>query len=128
LEAPDLWKLQPERGAAHIAELITSSFERRVKEAEEHNIRLANGEIKPGLKRIWWSIRGKRAEKEKEWRENSGKAKASLIWAMNDSVKWWFWSAGLLKVVGDTSQVTSPLVVRVCLIFLNDHASILICV
>ncbi|KAF9560470.1 ABC transporter [Agrocybe pediades] len=120
LEAPDLWKLQPERGAARVAELITSSFERRVKEANEYNTRLANGEIKPGLKSIWWSIRGKRAEREKHWREKTGKKKASLVWAMNDSVKWWFWSAGLLKVIGDTSQVTSPLVVRAIINFATE--------
>jgi hypothetical protein len=37
-----------------------------------------------------------------------------LVLALNDSVKWWFWSAGLLKLVGDTAQVTSPLVMKVC--------------
>jgi hypothetical protein len=28
--------------------------------------------------------------------------------AMNDSVKWWFWSSGILKVLNDTAPVTSP--------------------
>lgn len=119
LEATDLWKLQEGRGAAHVASLITESFTRRLREAEEYNKRLANGEVKPGLKGVWWSIRGKREEKEREWREKTGKKKASLAWALNDSVKWWFWSAGLLKVVGDTAQVTSPLVVKVRPMFAN---------
>ena len=114
LEAPDLWKLQNERGAAIVADKITASFTRRLKEADEYNKRLANGEIKPGLKGVWWSIRGNRAAKELEWRQKTGRKKASLVWALNDSVAWWFWSAGLLKVVGDTAQVTSPLVVKVC--------------
>jgi len=113
LEATDLWKLQPERGAQHIAQKINESFERRAVSAKEYNDRLERGEIGPGIKGIWWSIRGKRAEKEKEWREKTGKKRPSLIWAMNDSVKWWFWSGGLLKVVGDIAQVTSPLVVKV---------------
>lgn len=114
LEATDLWKLQPDRGAAHIGKLITESFDRRHKAANEYNERLANGEIGPGLKGVWWSLTGNRAEKEREWRENSGKRKANLALALNDSVKWWFWSAGLLKLVGDTAQVTSPLVMKVC--------------
>lgn len=113
LEATDLYKLQPNRGSAHIAKLITDSYARRTEMAREYNTKLANGDIGPGLKGVWWSLRGQRKEKEAEWREKTGKKKASLAFALNDSVKWWFWSAGFLKVVGDTAQVTSPLVVKV---------------
>lgn len=113
LEPPDLWKLQDERSAAQIADKITESFARRVKEATAYNERLERGEISPGLKGLWWSVTGRRQVKEKEWREKTGRKKASLVWAMNDSIKWWFWSAGLMKIIGDTAQVTSPLVVKV---------------
>lgn len=58
-------------------------------------------------------MRGVRAEREKQWREKDGRRKASLILSMNDSIFWWFWSAGILKVIGDTAQITSPLVVKV---------------
>lgn len=112
LESSDLWKLQDDRGAAHIAKLINESFDSRVLQAQEYNERLANGEIGPGLKGIWWSMTGNRAAKEKEWREKTGKKTASLAWALNDSVKWWFWSAGLFKLIGDLSQVTNPLVLK----------------
>ncbi|KAF5382133.1 hypothetical protein D9615_004305 [Tricholomella constricta] len=121
LEAPDLYKLQANRGAAYIAERINASFDRRYKEAEEYNTRLANGEVRPGWwKNVVWTFSGRRQEKEKKWREVDGKRKASLIWAMNDSVKWWFWSSGLLKVVGDTAQVTSPLLVKAIINFATD--------
>ncbi|KAF9484351.1 ABC transporter [Pholiota conissans] len=120
LEATDLWKLQDKRSAAHVASLITESFTRRLKKAEEYNKKLADGEISPGLKGVWWSITGKREKKEREWRQKTGRKKASLVWAMNDSVKWWFWSAGLLKVVGDTAQVTSPLVVKAIIKFATE--------
>ena len=114
LEATDFYKLQPDRGAAYIADKITESFERRVKIANEYNENLANGEIKPSLiKALWWTLRGNREAKEKKWRDETGRKKASIVWAMNDSVAWWFWSAGLFKVVGDTAQVTSPLLVKV---------------
>ncbi|KDR78885.1 hypothetical protein GALMADRAFT_244528 [Galerina marginata CBS 339.88] len=120
LEAVDLWKLQPDRSAAHVANLILESLDRRVKDADEYNQRLANGEVSPGFKGVWWSIKGVRKEREAEWRGKTGKKKASLVWAMNDSVKWWFWSAGLLKLVGDTAQVTSPLVMKAIITFASE--------
>ncbi|KAG5645528.1 hypothetical protein DXG03_005803 [Asterophora parasitica] len=118
LEAPDLYKLQADRGAKHIADKINASFDRRYRAAQDYNARLASGEVKPGMwKRVVWNFSGKRKEKEKQWREVDGKKRASLIWAMNDSVSWWFWSAGLLKVVGDTAQLTSPLLVKAIINF-----------
>ncbi|KAJ7671586.1 ABC transporter [Mycena polygramma] len=117
LEATDLYKLGDERASAYIAEKITTSFDRRHKAAIEYNIRLANGDISPGWRAIWWTVRGGRAKREKQWREKDGKRRASLVWAMNDSVKWWFWSGGILKVIGDTAQITSPLVVKAIINF-----------
>ncbi len=114
LEAPDLYKLQDNRGAAFIGEKITASFEKRRLAAAEYNRRLLNGDVRPGMKALWWSLRGNRPERERKWREKDGQRKASLVFAMNDSVKWWFWSSGILKVLGDTAQVTSPLLVKVC--------------
>ncbi|KAF8624506.1 hypothetical protein AX15_005822 [Amanita polypyramis BW_CC] len=120
LEASDLYKLQDHRGAARIANLINESFDRRVEEAAEYNAQLAKGEISPGLKGLWWSITGNRQEREKKWREVDGRKKASLVLAMNDSIKWWFWSAGILKVIGDTAQVTSPLIVKAIINFATE--------
>ncbi|KAG2110951.1 ABC transporter [Suillus discolor] len=117
LESSDLYRLREEHGALPIAEAILVSFKTRQKKAAEYNERLAKGEISPGLKGLWWSIKGVRTEREKQWREKDGKRKASLILAMNDSVFWWFWSAGILKVIGDTAQITSPLVVKAIINF-----------
>ncbi|TFK27186.1 ATP-binding cassette transporter YOR1 [Coprinopsis marcescibilis] len=121
LVAADLWKLQDERSSAAIAAKINESFDRRLKQASEYNARLARGEIKPGIRKVWWTVTpGKAADKEKRWREVNGRKKASLVWAMNDSVKWWFWSAGALKVISDTAQVTSPLVVKAIIKFASE--------
>ncbi|KAG1773522.1 ABC transporter [Suillus occidentalis] len=117
LESSDLYRLQEERGALPIADAIITSFKARQKKAAEYNERLTKGEIGPGLKGLWWSIRGVRAEREKQWREKDGQRKASLILAMNDSIFWWFWSAGILKVIGDTAQITSPLLVKAIISF-----------
>lgn len=89
LEAPDLYKLPDDRSAAYIAAKIEASFDARRKKANEYNERLAKGDVKAGWRVIVWTLRGKRAEREKKWREVGGKRKASLAYAMNDSVKWW---------------------------------------
>jgi hypothetical protein len=114
LETSDLWKLQDHRSSGVIAEAILTSFDARRKKADEYNARLANGEIKPPLSlRIMSRLRGDGEQRLKRWREKDGKAQPSLTLAMNDAVKWWFWSGGILKVIGDTAQVTSPLLLKV---------------
>ncbi|KAI0268425.1 ABC transporter [Russula aff. rugulosa BPL654] len=121
LEASDLWKLQDHRSAGVIAETILSSFDARRKKAEEYNTRLTNGEIKPPLSlRVMSRLRGDSEERLKRWREKDGKAQPSLTWAMNDAIKWWFWSGGVLKVIGDTAQITSPLILKYLIKFATD--------
>lgn len=113
LEATDLYKLQDYRSSAVIAEKITASFDARKANVDAWNAKLERGEIRPGvIKRAWWSMRGSREERERKWREGV-KKRASLALSMNDSVKLWFWTGGVLKVLGDTSLVTSPLLVKV---------------
>jgi hypothetical protein len=94
LQESDLYTLQSSRSAELIGEKIEASWLKRVEEAKRYN---ASGKVGT---RKWWGP--KRKEK-----------KASLVFSMNDSIAWWFWSSGILKVVGDTAQVTSPLVVKV---------------
>jgi len=113
LEATDLYKLPDHRSSGAIADKIIHSFEERQRKAAEYNSRLASGEISPGLKGIWWSIKGQRQEREKEWRENTGKKKASLAMAANDSVFWFFLSAGIFRLISDVALITSPLLVKV---------------
>lgn len=113
LEASDLYRLPDHRSAKIIGDKITASFDARVKKANEYNARLANGEISAGWRVIWWSLRGNRAQREKLWREKDGRRRASLVLAMNDSIAYWFWSAGFLKLVADVSTILTPLLVKV---------------
>lgn len=113
LEPEDLFKLQDSRAAALTAEKILRSFEARQVKADEYNARLKDGKISPGWRHLWWFLRGNRQEAEKKWREGGGFVKPSLVLAMNDSVAWWFWSGGIMKVTADVSQVLSPLLVKV---------------
>ncbi|KAH9003061.1 ABC transporter [Lactarius hatsudake] len=121
LEAPDLWKLQEHRSSEVIANAILDSFEARRKKADEYNTRLSNGEIKPPLKlRLMSALRGDSGERLRQWMEKDGRKQPSLTLAINDSVKWWFWSSGILKVAGDTAQVTSPLILKSLIKFATE--------
>ncbi|KAH9031752.1 ABC transporter [Lactarius pseudohatsudake] len=121
LEASDLWKLQEHRSSEVIANAILDSFEARRKKADEYNTRLSNGEIKPPLKlRLMSALRGDSEERLRQWMEKDGRKQPSLTLAINDSVKWWFWSSGILKVAGDTAQVTSPLILKSLIKFATE--------
>ena len=113
LESTDLYKLQDDRSAGVIAAKINASYSKRQAAAKEYNARLEAGQVSPGWRRIWWTLRGEGAEREKRWREVEGKHRPSLALAINDSVLWWFWSGALFKVVGDVTSILSPLLIKV---------------
>ncbi|CCO28288.1 Oligomycin resistance ATP-dependent permease YOR1 [Rhizoctonia solani AG-1 IB] len=117
LEAPDLWKLQESRSAEVMSNRIIESFERRKVQADAYNERLKSGQIGPGLRGVWWSLKGERAKREQQWRENDGLKKPSLALAMNDSVKWWFWTGGLCVLISNVAQICSPLLVKAIIRF-----------
>ena len=114
LQALDLWKLQENRSSEVIANAILDSFEARRRKADEYNTCLSSREIKPPLRLCLMSVLwGGSEERLKQWVEKDGRKQPSLTLAINDSVKWWFWSGGILMVVADTIQGTSPLIVKV---------------
>ncbi|KAJ6602805.1 ABC transporter [Mycena vulgaris] len=120
LEAYDLYKLQDERSAAVIGDKILESFARRRQLADAYNAQLSDGTIKAGWRAVWWTLKGDRARREKEWREKTGKRQPSLIFAMNDSVKWWFWTSGILKLFSDVAQITTPLIIGAIIDFATE--------
>ncbi|CAE6463976.1 hypothetical protein ACGC1H_006664 [Rhizoctonia solani] len=117
LEAPDLWKLQESRSAEVMSGRILDNFARRKADADAYNERLKNGQVGPGLRRVWWSIRGEKTKREQQWREKDGLKKPSLMLAMNDSVKWWFWTGGLCVLISGVAQICSPLLVKAIIRF-----------
>lgn len=102
------------RSSQVISQKIIASFQRRHEVAEAYNRRLERGEISPGMKKYIWKLRGNAAEREKTWRTKDGRRKANLALAMSDATYWFFWSGGLMKLVGDILTITSPLLVKVC--------------
>ena len=132
LQVPDLWKMDQSRQSGFLSDKLDASWANRVQVANEWNAKLDSGEISPGARRrVWWyilclyptkvngrsvSVSERLEGIEKEWREKSGRKHASIAGALNDTFGWHFWAGGLFKVVGDTSQMMSPLVVRVRLL------------
>ena len=133
LQATDLWKMDYTRESGNLGAQLDEAWARRVQAAKEWNVRLENGEIRPGIfKRAKWSIqalRGKgnygdrRAALEVHWRQVDGRREASLAWSLNDVFGREFWSGGAFKVIGDTSQLMGPLLVKAIINFGKEHAA-----
>ncbi|KAK7690924.1 hypothetical protein QCA50_006027 [Cerrena zonata] len=131
LQATDLWKMDESREAGYLSSKLDEAWAQRVKAAEEWNLRLDNGEIHPGLTtRLRWTLKALRrgqgyreriAAMEKQWRETDGRKEASLAWALNDTFGRSFWLGGIFKVIGDTSQLMGPLLVKAIINFGKAH-------
>ncbi|KAF9510627.1 hypothetical protein BS47DRAFT_1395826 [Hydnum rufescens UP504] len=79
------------------------------------------GDISPSwLRKVWWGIGGNYETRERQWRQQDGKKKPSLAFAMNDAVKWSFWSGGLLKIIADMAQIASPLVIKAIIKYVSE--------
>ncbi|KAI9000636.1 P-loop containing nucleoside triphosphate hydrolase protein [Trametes punicea] len=135
LQATDLWKMDESRESGVLGAKLDEAWARRVQSADEWNARLAKGEIKPSLiKRAKWSMqalrgqgtyRERRAALESQWREVDGRKQPSLVWALNDVFGRDFWFGGGFKVIGDTSQLMGPLLVKAIINFGKEHAAAL---
>ncbi|SGY78695.1 BQ5605_C008g04915 [Microbotryum silenes-dioicae] len=113
LVATDLWKLPPTMECGPLADQLMENFERRRKDVEAWNQSLDNGSFKPSvLRRGWWKMRASIGLGAAD-----GRRKPGLALALSDTFKYQFWSAGVIKVVADTAQVTSPLVVKAIIQF-----------
>ncbi|SCV70703.1 BQ2448_3465 [Microbotryum intermedium] len=113
LVATDLWKLPPSMECGPLADQLMENFERRRKEVEAWNQSLDDGSFKPSILRHgWWKMRASIGLGAAD-----GRRKPGLALALSDTFKYQFWSAGVIKVVSDTAQVTSPLVVKVLIQF-----------
>lgn len=109
LAKEDLWQLGERHRSEHLADTMIGHWERRYAEMVSWNARLDSGEYKPSvLRRGWWKTRSKIGLGRADGRKNV----PELYWALSDTFKLQWWSAGLLKVIADTLSVTSLLVTR----------------
>lgn len=129
LTPEDLWKMDEKREAKYLAGKLATLFQKRWDDSEVYNEKLARGDVAvPLAKKIRWRLGGgvggrktSYAEKEHEWRAKSGRKEPSLLWAVSDCFGAYFWAAGLFKIVADTLQVTSPLLVKALIRFSTEY-------
>ncbi|EPS96092.1 hypothetical protein FOMPIDRAFT_101769 [Fomitopsis schrenkii] len=125
LQATDLWKLDPSREAGTLGTRFDAAWAARVQAAADWNARLAGGEVHPSLllKMSWFFVAlvhfqvSMYAQRERAWRDGGGRREPSIAWALNDVFGWTFWTGGIFKVFGDTSQLMGPLLVRAIINF-----------
>ncbi|KAF9234112.1 ABC protein [Melanogaster broomeanus] len=125
LQASDLYKMDPSREAGRLSEKLEAAWARRVAAAVDWNDRLEKGEIDPSfLTRLSFVFRAmlasqgkegctyaeRRGALEKHWREVEGRKEASLTWALND-------------VIGDTSQLMGPIVLKSLITLAEERAA-----
>ena len=105
----DLWRLPPDKESSPLADKILAAWEKRLSSQEEWNRNLQDGTYKPSMSRkMWWKFRNKMG-----WGSADGvKPTPGLEWVISDTFFWQWWSGGLIKVVGDTLAITSPLVTK----------------
>ncbi|KAF9237594.1 ABC protein [Melanogaster broomeanus] len=138
LQASDLYKMDPSREAGRLSEKLEAAWARRVAAAADWNDRLEKGEIDPSfLTRLSFVFRAmlasqgkggctyaeRRAALEKHWRDVDGRKEASLTWALNDVFGDMFWIGGGLKVIGDTSQLMGPIVLKHLITLAEERAT-----
>lgn len=106
LDKDDLWSLQENRSSKEFADKLERNWERRVKEANLRN------QEKGSPTSSWWTLGlGKKVEKV---------YKPSFALTMNDSVLFYFWIGGFMKLLADVGTITSPLLVRAITDFITD--------
>jgi ATP-binding cassette subfamily C (CFTR/MRP) protein 1 len=129
LQAPDLWKMDSTRECGVLSRNFDEAWARRCAIAEEWNARLEKGEVNPSmLTRARWlftSLHGgpDMEESERQWRTKEGRKEPSIARALNEVFGWTFWSGGLFKVAGDTSQLMSPLLIRALIRFAQERGA-----
>ncbi|EKM58258.1 uncharacterized protein PHACADRAFT_171522 [Phanerochaete carnosa HHB-10118-sp] len=130
LQATDPWKLDETRQSGPLSVKLDAAWDKRVKDAKDWNDRLDAGEIRPSwyLRISWFFIAllfwrhgpwkpgskygQRRVALEHHWRTVSGRKEPSLAWALNDTLGFSFWLGGCFKVLGDTSQLMGPIIVK----------------
>ncbi|KAF8207123.1 hypothetical protein K438DRAFT_1962751 [Mycena galopus ATCC 62051] len=108
LQATDLWKVGPEQEAGYLSEKLDAAWARRVDAAKDWN---AGSMMAESLHPCFC------------WREVDGRQEASLAWALNDVLGHLFWIGGASKVLGDTSQLMGPILVKTIIRFATARAA-----
>lgn len=109
LDRDDLYRMPDDRTARIYADLLEAAWKRREEKARvENELRKPIGR----WHRLARRLTGRKAEPEP--------AKPSLVMAMNDTVFWYFWWGGIMKLISSIGQIASPLMLRSIVDFVQE--------
>lgn len=109
------------RSSKLLADKLTASFDQRVIKAKEYNDRLADPNTPlPRVQKWLYPILPHREKREKDFRTNFGKKKASLAWALSDTFGNFFWMGAIFKIGADLCTSFSPLLIKALIKFSTE--------
>ena len=114
VQANDLWKLDESRQCHYLSEKFLEALDRRSIDDEEWNKRLKSGEYKPSFfaLHIRWPLRHFFGLGTKD-----GYRRPGIFLALNDVFGRDYWFSAVLKLFGDATQATMPLVTKAIITF-----------
>ena len=111
LEREDLWELTERRRAAYIATLFREKWANEIAKRDASRLAMKNKDVDYSNEKGSDLKKKKKSGKTKEY-------KPSLWIAINNTFLWVFWSAGVMKVIGDSLQVREAERWRILLLLL----------
>ncbi|KAF8927650.1 P-loop containing nucleoside triphosphate hydrolase protein [Dissophora ornata] len=112
LEREDIWELTEQRRAAYIATLFRQKWAEEVAKGKASRLQMKNKEVD-------YEEKGGGVDQLKK-NKSGGKEYRPKLWkALNRTFLWQFWSAGVLKVIGDAFQSFQPLVTKAIIAFVQ---------
>lgn len=117
LVAEDLWKMDESRESDRLADEFMGNFDSRKARVEEWNRAFDAGEIQPSwIRKLWWHY----WSSSTGINEPNGRRTVGIAMALGYTFRRELILSGLFKIVGDLSQVTSPLVSKQIILFVTD--------
>ncbi|KAF9430894.1 hypothetical protein BGZ76_000670 [Entomortierella beljakovae] len=114
LEKEDIWELTERRRAEYLTSIFHGHW---TKEVAKSKVDIQESETKD------IDIEKGKGDDNKKAKKSSKGYKPKLWKAINYTFLWQFWSAGLLKVIGDCLQVFQPLVTKAIINFVQDSVT-----
>ncbi|KAF9914155.1 hypothetical protein BX616_008850 [Lobosporangium transversale] len=125
LEKEDLWEMTERRRASYISTRFRECWGQELAKGKGSTLALKNNGVDTfnsdlqNEKDVNDTTIGKKSKKNKD--KDKEKTYRPKLWkALNQTFFWQFWSAGFLKVIGDSLQVFQPLVTKAIIDFVQD--------
>ncbi|KAI1320479.1 hypothetical protein EDD11_000864 [Mortierella claussenii] len=118
LEKEDLWELTEKRRAAYIGTVFRECWAKERAKGKASLLAMKNKGV--DVEKSDANVEALNKFEIKGKKNKGGEYRPKLWKALNNTSFWQFWSAGILKVIGDCLQVFQPSVTKAIISFVND--------